>query len=165
MTRRYDYNVDYMERLIDVAPAAAMRLSAAPLLSQYRTDPPGLWAGALLASTLDGDCGPCVQLCIDMALEQGVPAEELSACLDGNLAEAGCTGLGFLFAEKVRQSAPQADEYRDLIRTRYGERNLIATSFAAASGSFYPVLKRALGYGHACQAVQINGRTVRRQAA
>ena len=133
------------------------RLSAFPLISQYRGPKRGqkVWVGAILASSLDGDCGPCAQLTLDMALEAGAPEEELRACLQGDAEHAGDIGLGFRFAQAAIASDVEADALGAEIKLKYGQQAVVAAAFAAASGRMYPVLKRGLGHGAACQKLRI----------
>lgn len=157
--RKYSYDVDYMHQVIDSSASAGLSLMLVPLVSQHRGPKAarGVWAGALLASTLDGDCGPCGQLVVDIALEQGVSAAALLAAIEGRYDEAGDVGLGYLFAQAAMARSYQPNAYAGIIRERFGEHALVAASFAAASGRFYPVLKRGLGHGEACQQIDVRG--------
>lgn len=150
--RAYDYDVSYMEEVINTSAGAGMRLSAFPLISQYRgpKEAQKVWVGAIFASTVEGDCGPCAQLVLDMALESGVDAGLLKSCFDGDPHQAGDVGLGFRFALAAIHGRLEVDDLKDEIEAKYGKRAVIAASFAAGSGRFYPVFKRGLGYGHAC---------------
>ena len=154
---RYNYDVSYMEHIAETSTNAGLRLSALPLFSQFRgpKEAHSVWAGAMLGSTLDGDCGPCVQLVVDMALEAGVPAHQLELCLQDNAMEAGDVGLGFRFSQAAIVDAPDIDDLRQEIETRFGPEAVTAASFAASSGRVYPVLKRGLGFGQTCNRVNI----------
>ena len=79
MQRAFNYDTSYMHEIIDISPGAAWGLSRLPAFYKYRGAPAGQipWTGALLASTLDGDCGPCAQLVVDMALAGGGDADAL----------------------------------------------------------------------------------------
>ncbi len=151
--RAMAYDTSYMHAVIDADPRAGMRLSAFSMLSQYRGPAVPVWAGALLASTLDGDCGPCAQLVVDMALQAGAEAEALRLCAIGRADQAGATGLGFRFAQAAIADAPDTDALRAEIIRLQGERAALAAAFAAASGRMYPVLKRGLGFGKTCQSL------------
>ncbi|WP_239113200.1 hypothetical protein [Shimia biformata] len=157
--KRYDYNVNYMHSVIDVSTGAGMALTLLPLVTQYKgpKSARAVWAGALLASTLDGDCGPCAQLVVDIAVGQGVDGQALLAAIEGRLDEAGDVGLGVRFAQAAISRSYEPNPFADTIKTRFGDKALVAASFAAASGRFYPVFKRGLGEGHACQRIEVNG--------
>ena len=161
MERQWDYDCSYMHEIIDASTSAGLRLGLLPAFSQYRGDAPAdLWAGAVLASTLDGDCGPCAQLVVDMALSLGVPAHALQAAVNGDFEAAGATGLGFRFARAAISGDPDADALRDEIAAAHGANAVIACAFAAASGRVYPVLKRALGHGAACRRLDFGGQAM-----
>ena len=160
---RYDYDAGYMSHVVDTSTAAGIRLSFLPLYSQFRGPKEALnvWAGAMLGSTHEGDCGPCVQLVVDMALEAKVPASQLALCLQGNAASAGDVGLGFRFSRAAIEDAADLEELRSEIETRFGPSAVTAASFAASSGRIYPVLKRGLGFGQTCSSVTIDKETIR----
>lgn len=159
---RYDYDTGYMETVADVSGRAALGLSLLPLYTQYRGPKAavGVWAGAIIASTREGDCGPCVQLVVDMALEQGVPADQIALCLQGSPEAAGDVGLGFRFCQAAVADSPDLPLLRDAIEQRFGAAAVTAASFAASGGRIYPVLKRGLGYGQICSRVTIKDQAV-----
>ncbi len=156
MERAYDYDGTYMHEIIDISTGAALRFSALPLMSQYRSGAPAeLWAGAALASTLDGDCGPCAQLTVDYALEAGVGHEIIRACLRRDFEAAGIAGLGFRFAEAVIAGDPVADALRAEIEDNFGRTAVLSVAYATAVSRAYPMLKRALGHGVACRKIDL----------
>lgn len=159
---RYKYDTSYMSHIVDTSASAGVRLSMLPFYSQYRgpKEAQNVWAGAMLASTLDGDCGPCVQLIVDMAVEAAVPAEEIALCLQGNAKAAGDVGLGFRFSQAAIADARELEELRKEIEARFGAAAVTAASFAASSGRIYPVLKRGLGFGQTCSRVIIEDRAI-----
>lgn len=161
--QRYNYDTAYMSHIVDTSTAAGLRLSTLPLYSQFRGPKQArdVWAGAMLGSTQEGDCGPCVQLVVDMALESNVPAKLIVSCLEGNAGGAGDVGLGYRFAQAAIADTPDLAELRETIEERFGATALIAASFAASSGRIFPVLKRGLGHGQTCQSVQIDSTTIR----
>jgi hypothetical protein len=163
---RYRYNGDYMHEVYDISTSAGIRLSMLPLLSQYRGPNIDIWAGAALASVLDGDCGPCAQLVVDMAVEAGASAEHLTRCAQGDAENAATVGLGYRFACAAIHDDPQANDLREEIILSYGKEASLAAAFTAATSRAYPVLKRALGHGAVCSTLNIGEhRNVRIAAA
>lgn len=161
--RAHHYDVTYMHEIADVSPGAAWSLSKLPEFFKYRGSAAGapVWTGALLASTLDGDCGPCAQLVVDMALTNGADAEALQACAEGRPKDAGDMGLGFRFACAAIAGDPAADDLGREIESAFGKKAAVSCAFAAASGRIYPVLKRGLGHGQACQRLDFGGKVVK----
>ena len=158
--RQFDYDAAYMHEITDISPAATLRSLALPLMTQMRGPAPEIWAGAALASVLDGDCGPCAQLVIDDAVHSDIDPNLLQACLARDFQAAGAAGLGYRFAEAAIKGDPDADDLRAEIIRDHGAEAVLAAAYAAATCRAYPVLKRALGHGGSCQVLRISDRTV-----
>jgi len=154
--RKYHYDVSYMLDVLEVSASAGARLAFFP---RYMGPKPArdVVAGAYLASTLDGDCGPCAQLVVDMWAGAGTSTQAMRACADGRADKAGDTGLGYRFAQAAIAGLPEADSLADKIAAKYGKQARVAASFAAAAGRFYPVFKRGMGHGQACQRLVFDG--------
>ncbi len=158
MQQRYGYDAAYLNDVAEHSSGSALRLGLLPLLTQYDSHlTPALWAGAALGSTLDGDCGPCVQLVIDTALERGVPAQALQAALAGDWSVAGEVGTGMQFAAAAIKDTPQLPALRDDIRRRFGDAALSNLSIVEDTARAWPVIERGLGHGQACQQVLVAG--------
>jgi len=157
--RKYQYDVSYMLDVIEVSRSAGARLVLFPALVGYRgpKDAQEVVVGAALASTMDGDCGPCAQLVIDMSIQSGVPSDRLQACVDGRRKNAGDVGLGYDFAVAAIAGDLNVDRLAKQITDRFGRKALAAAAFAAALGRFYPVLKRGMGHGAACSRLRFGG--------
>jgi len=156
-SRQTGYDTRYMREVTDIWPGAGLRYLFLPALTRLTGPAPDIWAGAILASVLDGDCGSCAQLVCDDAVKMGVAPARLAACLRRDFEAAGAVGLGFLFAEAVIEGAGDAGALRDEIAATHGPRAAIAAAYAAASGRVYPVLKRGLGHGAACRRIRLGG--------
>ena len=155
-----DYDTAYLHSIADVSPSAALRYLGLPMLSQMTRPAPNVWAGAAIASVLEGDCGPCVQLVVNNALDVGVDPAKVTACLRRDLDAAGDVGLGFRFAEAAIQDRSDLDALRDEIESIHGAKAVIAASYAAATARAFPVMKRGLGFGRVCQAVDVEGQII-----
>lgn len=160
--RRYDYAVDYMEHLLDADTSAFLKFSAVTLVSGHRRDIPATpWFAASLCAASTEDCGPCVQLVSNMALEAGVEAGTVAAILRRDydwLAED--VALVLRFTEKVLVRDPDAETERQAIRARWGEGALISVGFAISASRVYPAFKYSLGYGHACSRIELGAESV-----
>ena len=152
---RYQYDAAYLHEIIDVSPAASLRLSKLRSITSYSGPYPEPWAGAALAATLHGDCGPCAQLVVDMLLEAGIRAEQLQACLESDWATAADVGLGYRFARATLNGSGEVDALRERIVHRFGQHGLIAIAYATSTFEVYPRLKRALGFHQHCQSLDI----------
>ena len=155
-----DYDITYMHEVTDVSSSAAVRYLGLPMLSQMSDPAPEIWAGAAIASVLEGDCGPCVQLVVNSALRADLDPAKIKACLSRDFEAAGDMGLGFRFSEAAINDSQELESLREEITQKYGQKAVISASYAAATCRAYPVMKRGLGYGKVCQAVSVNGQTV-----
>ena len=164
---QFNYDVGYMHDVINVSASAGMRLAAFPMVAGYRgpAEAGNVIVGAAFASVLDGDCGPCAQLVVDMAVQHGADANALKLCAEGRAADARDVGLGFRFAQAAITDSLETEELRQEINHLYGEKAVVAASFAAATGRFYPVFKRGLGHGEVCQRVKFDAGDVVMEAA
>ena len=157
MERKTNYDAGYMHDVIDTSTSAGLKLALLPLLSQHREDAPKpLWFGAGLASVLEGDCGPCVQLMVDQGLSEGVDPALLRAILARDFDAMGDeAALGVRFAEAVIAGDMESETLRSEVEHRFGKRTVIALAYATAFCRTYPVLKRGLGHGLACQKINV----------
>jgi hypothetical protein len=67
--------------------------------------------------------------------------------------------LAARFAQKTIAHAPEADDLREEVVRRWGERALISLAFAIMAARLYPTLKYAMGHGRACTRLTIGGET------
>jgi hypothetical protein len=160
--REWNYDVSYM-RTIFASGLGAMRvLLGIGRISKYRKGvTPALWFAAELVAARAEDCGPCVQLVVDMAARAGVPAATLRAIVahdDDALPDD--VRLAVRFTEATLAHAHEADALRDEIVARWGNDAVVSLAFAILSGRAYPTLKYALGYAKACVRVNIAGEPV-----
>jgi hypothetical protein len=167
--RDYGYDTGYARAILAADTRALLAYAKIEAMGKYRRDvPTAVWYAAGLVSIVQEDCGPCAQLCVTMALRDGVPAAVIAAVLGGDdEALPADVRLGVEFARAALAHGPEADPLRELVRARWGERALISLAFALAAARVYPTVKYALGFGKACQRVVIDDRpfTVARSAA
>jgi hypothetical protein len=111
---------------------------------------------AAIGGALVEDCGPCVQIASDRAVEAGMSGETIKALLSGEPANADAQ-LGFDYARALLNASDNLDALRETIEARFGKRGLIALTFMAMAARNFPVLKRALGHAKTCQRVRVGG--------
>ena len=159
---RYDYDVGYLEHLLDTSTGAFVKFNLINLVSGHARGLPAapLFAASLRAAAAE-DCGPCVQLVSNMALEAGISADTVGAILRADLpALPDDVAMVLRFTEQVLAHDPEADTLRDQIRQRWGEEALISIGFAISASRVYPTFKYAMGYGQACSRIQIEQQLV-----
>jgi len=156
-SRRYQYDTGYLEALLDQDRAAFLKFSLLNLPAAHRRDVPAApWWAARIRAALWEDCGPCVQLVCNMALEAGVDATTVRAIIASDLPalDAG-TALSLRFTEAVLARGSAADTLRDEVIAQWGQRALVSLGIAISTTRVYPSLKYALGYGRSCARLQV----------
>jgi len=157
--RRWTYDASYMRELLALSPWAFIQFGLVTALGRRREAPPAAMAAVGLVGTLAEDCGPCVQISVDMALAHGVPAAVLQAILAGDVAAMGPdAALGYAFARaSLARNLEEADTAREAVIRRWGQRGLTALALALMASRTYPTLKYALGHGRSCSRVEVAG--------
>ena len=157
--RAWNYDASYMRAILDTDPRALMAIRKAQGLTAYRRGVPITpYCAAGIVSAMAEDCGPCTQLAIEMAQREGVDPAILRAIVAHNIAAMPYeVALAVRFAEASLKHAPEADDLRQEVVRRFGERGLVSLSFALVAGRIFPTLKYALGYGRACTRLTIGG--------
>ena len=157
--RQWNYDAGYVHEIIDVSPRAAWLFSRAAAIGKYRKDvPPAAWAAAAITAVRSEDCGPCTQLGVSMAERSGIDAKVLRAILTEDAAAMpDDVKLAWRFTRATLDHDPSADQYREEITRRWGQKALISLAFAMVASRIYPTVKYALGHGKACTRVVVGG--------
>src|SRR3954453_17285409 len=100
---RYGYDTSYLEMMLSESPAAFFKFASVMKASAHRevVSVEASFA-AKIVGALAEDCGPCTQLCVDMALAAGMPKDQIEAVLRRDArAMSDTTRLAFRFADAV----------------------------------------------------------------
>jgi len=157
--RQWNYDAGYVHEIIDASPRAAWMFSRAAAIGKYRKDvPPAVWAAAAITAVRSEDCGPCTQLGVSMAERGGIDAKVLRAILTEDAAAMpDDVALAWRFTRATLDHDPSADQYREEIMKRWGQKAVISLAFAMVASRIYPTVKYALGHGKACTRVVVGG--------
>ena len=150
-------NADYLRDMVRHGSTAFLKfLLAMPMIHHRKVlSKKDLHLAQLVASRHE-DCGPCVQIGVDMALADGVAPEHLCQVLDGELETLPePTRSICLLARAVAQASPEANGLSDELAERLGKGALVDVGMAVVGGRLFPTLKRALGHARSCSQVQI----------
>lgn len=155
--RRYGYDMGYARLLYEASPRAFWQLArlfgmagGTPALS------PAMRVAAKFAATRREDCGPCAQLVLDLALEDGVPAAALRALIAGDVAAMPeDMGLAWRYAEAALARGPELDRHAQRLAERHGPGVVAEVALVLSVARCFPTLKYALGHGHSCQRLRI----------
>ncbi len=153
-------DMDYAYHLRDVAPWSLVRFSFINVAASPRKiTSPEVYHTVGLAAAMVEDCGPCVQIHVNLATREKVPPELLRNLVARKLDQVPCdVAIAFAYGEKVSRGE-LADDERDALRAKWGEKGLIELAFVAAVARFYPAVKRGLGYAHSCERVVVGNET------
>jgi hypothetical protein len=159
--RIWNYDATYLHELIEADPRAMTAFGKVQALTKYRKDvPPAVYCAAGLIAVMHEDCGPCTQLCIDMAQRDGIDPAILRAIVARDYAAMPYdVALATRFTEATLNRAPQADDLREEVVRQFGKRGLLSLAFAMISARLFPTLKYALGHGKACTRLTVGGET------
>lgn len=156
-SKRYQYDTGYMEAMLDSDPGAFLKFALVNIPAAHRRAIPAApWWAARIRAALWEDCGPCVQLVCNMALEAGVDAATIAAIPPLELSALDDeTALAVQFTEAVLARDTAADALREQVCRRWGQEGLVSLALAISLGRVYPGVKYALGHGHRCSLLRI----------
>ena len=151
----YGYDASYLQDLVDTDRTGALRLALASSFTRHRFGlPPAPYFAAKIIATRHADCGSCLKLAIDMAVEAGVPLPDIRRLLVGSDGEAPREmRLAARYARAVAEHDPALPGIIEECTRCWGKRGLAGLAAAVAGGQFFPLLKRGLGRGSACTPV------------
>jgi hypothetical protein len=160
--RTYHYDMSYIRELLEIDPKAFRQFAKVMGVSRYRRDVPlDVWSAAKLVGAMAEDCGPCTQLVVAMSERAGVRPEVLQAIVQRNLQEMpDDVALGFRFAEASLAHDAEANELREQVVAKWGQRGLVSLAFALTAARMFPTLKYAMGHGQACARVSVGGKSL-----
>jgi hypothetical protein len=156
METKYGYDATYLHELADGSLSAALRFAAIQMAGGTFHDgaPSNAWFAAGIAGALVEDCGPCVQIASDIAIEQGMNGEIVKQLLSGAPTEADAQ-LGFDYGRALLLASANLDELRASIERKWGKKALMALTLRTMTARNFPVVKRAMGHARTCQRVRI----------
>jgi hypothetical protein len=160
MEAYYGYDGTYMHEMLDATFTGFRHYMKMQTAGNWKGDAPAnAWWAAGIAGALVEDCGPCVQIGTDMAVEAGMDGNIIKALLGGTPTDATAQ-LGFDYGRALLNGSDNLDQLRGIIENKWGKPALIALSLHAMTTRNYPVLKRALGHAKTCQRVRVAGSEV-----
>ena len=161
-SKRYGYDTSYLEMMLKESPSAFFKFAPVMKAAGHReVVPVDASFAAKLVGALAEDCGPCTQLVVDMALESGMPKDQIEAVLRRDpRAMNDATVLGYRFADAVVRRSQDDGEYRDAVRAEWGEKGVIDLTLALQMGRMFPMVKAGLGYAKECRRVIVDGHNI-----
>jgi hypothetical protein len=149
--KHYDYDVTYLEELMDASPGAFRVFEAAMGMGRFqKVAPQELLMIAKIAAMRVQDCGPCTLLGVKMAREMGFSENIIRGALHGG------TGLNAEqrdihdYARGVAANEELDPELLPRLQARWGREVVAEIAVNIVSTRLYPTLKRALGHAQSC---------------
>lgn len=156
--RKLRVPADYLGRLGDTSFTGFLKFLMFLPVSQHRRDARAeLLSAARIVATQHEDCGPCVQIAVNVALSARIDPTVIRAVLDRNHgAMPPDVSLVVRFADGVLAKDGSEAAPRDEIVLRFGATVLSELSLAIATARVFPTLKRGLGYAQSCSLVKLD---------
>ncbi|HSZ74124.1 MAG TPA: hypothetical protein VK779_04835 [Rhizomicrobium sp.] len=153
---KYGYDASYLHELIDMSLRGFIRFAIIQTAggTWHADAPANAWFAAGIAGALVEDCGPCVQIASDIAMEEGMNGEIIKHLLSGTPTDADAQ-LGFDYGRALMHHSENLDELREMIGKKWGKRALMALTLRTMTARNFPVIKRAMGHAKTCQRVRI----------
>ena len=150
-------SLDYLRYITDKYPSATLRFaSIGPFANARKILPSDAWYAAQLVTLQHEDCGPCLQIGVNLARKEGVDKNLIHKVLSGEWSELApelntiCQFTRQAVTEKIAN-----EEMRREIIDQYSEKGLIELAYAIAAAAIPPTTKRVLGFSRSCSTVAI----------
>ncbi|MEZ6099856.1 MAG: hypothetical protein R3E01_12880 [Pirellulaceae bacterium] len=149
-------SMDYLRHIVDTSPTAFFRFaSILPFANSRKTLPNEAWFAAQLISVQNEDCGPCLQITVNLAKQAGLDATFIGAVLERRNEDLPSNIVDVIEFTAVAASGSDDPSTRNRLRECYGERGLVELAYAIASSRIPPTVKRVLGYAESCSAIPV----------
>lgn len=174
-------SMDYLRFIADTSSSAFLRFAAImPFANSRKVLPARARYVAQLVAVQCEDCGPCLQITVNLARKEGVGTDLIRSVLAGDsdhlpddLAEVYAFGSAMAGppsspahpdegSSDVAGGSTSTDPIhvdpatlRETMRSRYGDEGLVELAYAIASSRIPPTVKRVLGYAESCEMVSV----------
>lgn len=150
--------LDYQRDMATASPGSALRLQEiGRLIRENQSVPEPVAMMAALGAVMAEDCGDCVQIYVNLALNAGVDKAIVKAALGNHLTDIPTDlKLGFCFGRVVSENDPMLLEKGAALEARFGRKALVDLALVIAMARFYPTVKRALGHSRTCAEAKVS---------
>lgn len=147
----YDYDVSYIEELMEVSPGAFQAFEGAMPMAQVRKAAPveALLIAKLTAAQAE-DCGPCLALGVKIAREAGMSNALIRSVLKGGEGLSAEQQDLLRYARGVAVNGEMDEEVFARVEARWGREVMAELAVNIIATRMYPTMKRALGYAKIC---------------
>jgi hypothetical protein len=149
--QHYNYDVSYLEELMDASPGAFLAFEGAMGVGRYqKAAPKDLLFIAKITATRAEDCGPCTALGLKMAKEAGIPDAVVRGALKNGKGLSPEQLDVYHYARAVAANEVMDPELLPRLEKRWGREVLAELAVAIVGACVYPTMKRALGHAQSC---------------
>lgn len=153
---QYDYDVGYMEALLDASPEAFEAfLAGADMANQRAHLSAEVYHVGVLSALIADDCGACTQLGVYLALDEGIERDLLQTLLEEPATLPGSLALVHQYASQVAKGHNADLEVIRKLRAELGAPAFAELATSILGVQLYPALRRALGKEVECPPVQL----------
>lgn len=150
---------DHLRDVLEVSPKAFVKLGMAmPAMRHQKHASAEAVHLARVVATQMLDCGACLQIAVNLALEDGVGDQLLRLAVNGDWSAMPEDLMAVChYAAAVAENNPEAPCHAEAVRAHLGKEAQVEIAYALAFVPVFPYLKRALGYAVSCSDVSIEG--------
>lgn len=153
---RYRYDATYMKEMLGAAPEAYRVFAGFLPMAQFRLHTePDIYFTARITAFREIDCGPCLQLAIRKAREEGVAKTSIQEILAVDRPLDPIRETVRQFACAILSGGPDGDHLRATLLEKLGEAAIVELALAVSSAQVFPVVKRGLGHDQSCAATPL----------
>ena len=146
----------YLRKIADSSTSAFLKFGMfSPLALHRKVVAPEIWHLARLAATQARDCGTCVQVVVNAALNDGVPPDLLRSALGSGELHADHQ-LAIDYGRAVSVAGEDVLSLVERVRERWGEDALVELALAVATTQVFPLVKRGMGLAVSCSLVEVD---------
>ncbi|WP_295052462.1 hypothetical protein [Sulfuricurvum sp.] len=153
----YNYDTAYMEEMLKISPASYEVFEAfLPMATFVNKAPVDVINIARITAIKNEDCGTCVQLYVDLAIEAGLD-KEVAREIIFNKGESLSLDLKLVydFTLAVSNNETIDANVSDRMNQTYSREVMMEISLAIAATKVFPTIKRVLNYMQSCSVIQI----------
>lgn len=155
----YNYDSTYMREMLEHSPIGFAKFNAFVPLSSHR-EKLGIddyWVAKLAAMQVE-DCAACLQLTVQMAVEEGVSKNIIEVVISGGSELPHNLYDVYSYAKAVAKNSPIEPTLIQRIEARFDKGSLLEFGLCIASARVFPTIKRALRYTNSCSLINIEVR-------
>jgi len=150
-------SMEFLRDMLEHAPEATTKFfSFMPLANHGVAAEVDALTVARMVALRAEDCGPCLQIAVNVARATGVDPTLIQTVLDERPEDLPpLLQRVYAFTRAVVETSPEADALGAALSEELGRPALVELALAVATIRVYPTLKRGLGYARSCAKVTV----------